>query len=400
MSSQEDTVHGLPRQAILSFDSQFRQSLTNALHTESDRLNDWFLANSTTASKAAWREAYARMKLVRAEIEQLALDPKGEVESLIQEIAALGLDEPLPIKVVSADGLLPIEIAPAPVPPDLTGLPELDSLWRQFTNNRTDHNLRNRLLAHYEKFAWLCIHRHLRLVGLPRHRADEYLGASWTGLVNAANKFNPARGVSFLAYASVAIYRSLVCSNGRVSRGELKYRKLNKLRRQASNSIGRRANDHDLAAFAGMTEQHLAQEFRESAGTRHIVTGEVQSTTRVANTSDVPGPSDRITVVDSLEVALRLVQPNHREVTVRYLAGGATGVEIGHEMGLTRSRIQQIASRSAERIRDQVDADGQLSQAARLARRDDQPSFWEMAGAKLEADFKAAKARLLERETA
>lgn len=314
--------------------SQNEVSRIHALELESKRLQEWTCDNCTSASAGAWKEAIQRLREVNAELTQLRTD------DLIQEIASLPPDEPLPIEVVPNDDR-----------PDLSSTDELTNLWWQFVANRNDHDLRNRILSHYTNFIWFMVRRFLTLSGRPQSLAEGYLGAGWIGLAKAAKVYHPSKPYAFLTGAGPYVWKELQRFYGAPSKGEMTRHSLERRRRLLTNNLGRRANDFELASDLGISEEVLAKQLADSAATKHVSVGEFHGTHRAeTEESKSTDPTHRVAVTDQLAHGLRFVTEDCRAVMQRHFGEDTTLREIGEDLGVSRERIRQRCEAGRQRI--------------------------------------------------
>ena len=158
------------------------------------------------------------------------------------------------------------------------------------------------------------------------------------GLIEAAERFDPSRGVRFLSYASWWIRKYM----------------LRALERHAhltsSPKPGARASDGAAHARAERQRILSLSDFMQSSGERDVI--------ETIASDSVDGPEAQILATDLVQAlgsVLHKLPEREREIlSAHFGLGGTTGRtlhEIGENWGLTRERVRQLERRALERAR-------------------------------------------------
>jgi RNA polymerase sigma-32 factor len=200
---------------------------------------------------------------------------------------------------------------------------------------------------------------------------DDLVGAGNIGLVKAAQKFEPERGLQFSTYATYWI-RALMLEalerigGRRLSREE---RKMFYHENKARKALGMDVTDPEIAASLGIKETSVAA-FRAR---RVFSLDAVASNTEYGETtygenmpSSDPSAEDRYASVEehqasmrALEAAMRRLSAREREVVQArfYAEKKQTLEELGSQFGFSRERVRQIEARALQKLRKAMEAE-------------------------------------------
>ena len=195
------------------------------------------------------------------------------------------------------------------------------------------------------------------------------------GLVKAAERVDPGRGVKFISYAVWWIRQSILVSvseNSRMIRMPMNRvglaQRATKASRALEQDLGREADAEELAKELGVTKKEIEEVTTFSQGHLSLdqpVHDEGNESTFVDQIVDErTAPPDTGAYEDSLrrdmERALESLTDRERTILTRYY--GLSGVkartleEIGKEMGYTRERIRQIKEQAIDKLRSRPQA--------------------------------------------
>jgi len=256
---------------------------------------------------------------------------------------------------------------PAPEPPD-----RLAASWRRF-KEEGDERSREGLILHYSPLVKFVAGR--VGVGLPRNvEQADLVSYGMFGLIDAIDKFEPARGIKFETYAVNRIKGAIldelraldwVPRSVRARAREIQ-RSLNELEHQ----LHRSATDEELAEHMGVTVDTLQDHLGEIATLGFIALDElVEPGERgsaafgdlVADPKAIdPGGSfeqqeSRYVLIDAIN---RLAERERLVITLYYYEG-LTLAEIGAVLGVTESRICQIHTKAVLSLRNRLLEPGQ-----------------------------------------
>lgn len=223
----------------------------------------------------------------------------------------------------------------------------------------------------------------------PRHvEREELARAGMLGLVEAAARFDPARG-SFAAFAGRRIEGAILDEVRRRSWAprsvRSRARSLGQLEEQLTHQLGRAPSDERLAQAAGMSLGELAEHRARSAR------GWVDTLDRPAGDESGPSlaelvadphacPTEELLEEDELRAYLRSAVVNlperHRLVIVGYFLEGRSMDELARLLGVSQSRVSQLKDYALALMRSGIESQyadgpsptgGSRSQRARAA---------------------------------
>jgi RNA polymerase sigma factor FliA len=237
------------------------------------------------------------------------------------------------------------------------------SLWRQF-GQRREQPLRDRLVLHYAPLVKYVAGR--VGTGLPAHvEVADLIQSGIFGLVDAIEKFEPARGLKFETYAMQRI-RGAILDDLRAQdwvprsvRGRA--REVERALERLGAQLRRTPTDAELADELGLSLQELRDVYAQLQLTSVVALDELAAAGR--------GPTPLADILEDQEaldpVALLVDQDNRRQlaqaiahlaerdrvVVTLYYFENLTLAEIGRVLGVTESRVCQLHTRAVLRLR-------------------------------------------------
>ena len=240
-------------------------------------------------------------------------------------------------------------------------------LWELYVADRSDVTRRNELVERFIPFAEFIT-----------QRIGAGLGGSWTqgdlrslayeGLIQAVQRYEPARGVKFTSYAGWRIRGAILDGLqdadpvGRNTRLKMKQR--DKVARRLEQLSGHKATDEELAEVLGWDGAELA---RCAAGKDVSIDS--------ARTVDAAGVGQGAVVVlrdllagrdesrtrrerrDLWELVTFPLDVDQRTLLFLYYDRGLTMLKIGEIFGYSESRISQLHSEAVDEIRRYIRSD-------------------------------------------
>ena len=193
---------------------------------------------------------------------------------------------------------------------------------------------------------------------------EDLAGEGYLGLVQAAQKFQPKRGVQFSTFAVPRVRGAMIDLLRRespLSRPMAKHVADLKSEQDALRErLGREPTQDELAE-----ELHLSvKKASEVLAIRslHVVSLENQGDHISPFFSDTQAsPEDvavRTAIKRELDAYLARLQPNDREVIERIYWRHQKHVEVAADLGISPSRVSQVRSRALRQLRQMLAADG------------------------------------------
>jgi len=204
-------------------------------------------------------------------------------------------------------------------------------------------------------------------VQFPRHvDRDELARAGSLGLVEAARRYDPVRGVPFVHFAARrirgAILDSVRAADWAPRSVRLLSRRLEATEQQLSSDLGRPPSKQETADALGVPVEEL-HTLRNSVYRSVVVALEQvldDGGGEDLNLLDVLPDKSRLEPAEELEGkeliaylrdAVKLLPERHRLVIVGYFLQELTSADLARFLGVTESRISQLRSEALEMLR-------------------------------------------------
>jgi RNA polymerase sigma factor for flagellar operon FliA len=247
----------------------------------------------------------------------------------------------------------------------LTG-PEAETLWRAW-RERGDARARDRLVLAYAPMVKYLASRKAR--ELPAHcELDDLVSCGLVAVVEAVDRFDPAKGATFEQYAWTRVAGSIVDElrrQDRVSRSSRSLaRAIDRTQERWLVQKGRHANEQELAAELKIGIRELRDRTGEldranvvslNAPTGDEHSGEIGET---IGAGPGPGDPDRALLnrekTEVFKEAMGALSDRERDVLTLVYVSGLQGAEIGRRLGVTESRVSQILASARTKLRTQL----------------------------------------------
>lgn len=239
-------------------------------------------------------------------------------------------------------------------------------LWRAWMTRR-DAALRERILIQYAPLVKYVVGR--LAITLPASLdADDVLSYGTMGLLDAIDRFDPGRGVTFETYAIARIRGSIIDglrSQDPVSRtARQRSRKIERAFAELEGELGRAATDAEVAARLGidLTTLHETQ-IQTAPGLISIdcpvESDDAGSTTWGDLIADEHSPNpeaqaEKRETLQSLVGAIQHLPERERLVLALYYNEELTMKEISRVLEVSESRVCQLHSQALVRLRRQL----------------------------------------------
>lgn len=214
----------------------------------------------------------------------------------------------------------------------------------------------------------------------PRHvDREELVRAGTLGLLEAAQRYDEARGVPFPRFAAQRIRGAILDA---VRATDWAPRSLRTMARQVENAehdlankLGRPATLDEVAAHVGTTREaviEMKDRMRRSVllALDFTVTTEDEEEVTLGDMVCDRTSLEPSEVLENRELrsylhdAIDLLPARHREVIAGYFLDGRASDEIAASLGVTASRVSQLRTEALEMLRDGIDAQYGAERAA------------------------------------
>jgi RNA polymerase sigma factor for flagellar operon FliA len=238
----------------------------------------------------------------------------------------------------------------------------------------TDSTARQRLILRHHSLVTQIARRMFSRTP-PCVELDDLISIGTMGLIDAADRFDPALGTVFGAYARIRIKGAIVDALRRQDWVPRLIRSRNstfaEARRSLSQRLGRSPSQSELAIFLGRIGVVDFHSFRsEATVTRLISTEDLRGGTdhRVGDllTSPAKSPAEvytRIRLEQTIRQVMRSLAERDQRIVQLYYFDGLSLRAIGTKLDITESRVCQLHMRIRKRLRQLLSA-RDLGQAA------------------------------------
>ncbi len=189
------------------------------------------------------------------------------------------------------------------------------------------------------------------------------------GLIDAAERFDEARGIKFETFAERRIRGAMIDALRRDAwpRGVRRQRReLEAAREELRRELGAEPSLADLAARVGSDEARLGKTIVRintiestsplSCGD-HVDEAQLPAVLVPAEPERPDNAYERVEVRDRVRGAIESLPPRERRVISLYYYGEVTMKEIGAELGVNGSRVSQLHARALRRLREALGTD-------------------------------------------
>ncbi|MCZ7525208.1 MAG: RNA polymerase sigma factor WhiG [Acidimicrobiia bacterium] len=245
--------------------------------------------------------------------------------------------------------------------PEVSAVTEL---WEEYKSTGASE-IRERLILHYSPLVKFVAGR--VAAGLPQNiEQADLVSYGIFGLIDAIDKFDPARGFKFETYAISRIKGSIIDelrSIDWVPRSvRAKARAIERAYSKLENELRRTPEDREVAAELDMTEEELAQVLSQVSFVGIVALDELLAGSQRGDGTTVGDTiADRaFDPVKAFEIdemkhvladAINRMPDRERLVLTLYYYEGLTLAEIGEVLGVTESRVCQIHTKAILQLR-------------------------------------------------
>jgi RNA polymerase sigma factor for flagellar operon FliA len=248
---------------------------------------------------------------------------------------------------------------------------EAENLWRNWKERR-DVRSRDRLVLAYSPMVRYIASRKVR--ELPAHcELDDLASAGLLALLEAIDRFDPAKGASFEQYAWTRVAGALVDELRKLDWASRSVRREGRRIERARDSFfartGTMPTEDELAGELGISVDELRASVDDidrsdvaslNAPTRGL--DEVAGTVELGETIQAPTgghePEAKLLHGDrnaAMRTAIARLNKREREVLSLVHIQELPGAEIGRLLGVSESRVSQILAGIRRKLKDQLD---------------------------------------------
>jgi RNA polymerase sigma factor FliA len=230
---------------------------------------------------------------------------------------------------------------------------DLDQIWRDYRAS-DDPALRNRLVLQYSPLVKYVAGR-LRTRMPESVEQDDLVSDGVLGLMDAIERFEPARGLSFQTFAVPRI-RGAIIDGMRamdiVPRSVRdKLRLVNRAQASLEERLGRVPEDVEVAREVGIPVQQLRDLSRKASST-HANLDDFDLADELSSAADHRVEQGDVRA-SLMQVVDQLVERD-RIIIALYYFEGLTLAEIGQVLGVTESRVSQVHRRATTVLRQRL----------------------------------------------
>lgn len=290
-------------------------------------------------------------------------EPVGEPVERSDGAVATVLDLPT-VPLAPPSGASDAAVAETPDDPPVELTAQLTAgLWAEFHAVRSRH-ARDRLVVHYRGLVRGVAGR--MAGGLPSHvDVSDLVQVGMFGLLDAVERFDPAREVRFESYAAQRIRGAMLDelrAQDWVPRGaRARRREVERTRERLEAVRGRSVADREIAAELRISLRELrgALQHRQLVSVEALEAGTPGPMTIADLLPDDTAP-DPVVIAEHAETVRELVGAvgslgdRDRQVVRLYYLENRTLAEIGRMLGVTESRVCQLHTRLVTRLRSRL----------------------------------------------
>jgi RNA polymerase sigma factor for flagellar operon FliA len=240
-----------------------------------------------------------------------------------------------------------------------------DELWEEYKHTR-DPAIRELFIKQYSPLVKYVAGK--VAVGMPSNvEFDDLVGFGVFGLLDAIDKFDPAKNVKFKTYAVTRIRGSIfdeLRSMDWVPRSvRQKSREIEDVIVRLESKLGRTANDTEIAASLGVSETEYQQTMFKISGTSIMslndvwYSGDDSERISIGDSIESPSSMNPDVIIEREEIkrviveAINELPEKEKMVLVLYYYEDLTLKEIGQVLNVTESRVSQLHTKANLRLR-------------------------------------------------
>jgi RNA polymerase sigma factor FliA len=240
----------------------------------------------------------------------------------------------------------------------------IDTIWAEFVKTR-QQRLRDELILEYTPFVRFVVGR----LGIPPTsliEMDDLLSYGTIGLINAIDRFDPARGIRFEAFATPRVRGAVIDHLRTLSwlprTAASRVRQIEQALSGLQQRLGRPAKEEEVAAELGVSIERYRQMLLDASTTvlsidvplNTVRDDETMTLRDLLEDRDTPGPdeeTERRELVTALSSAIDQLPEREQLLLALYYQEELTMKEISKVMSVSESRVCQLHMQTIMRLR-------------------------------------------------
>ncbi len=240
---------------------------------------------------------------------------------------------------------------------------ELESLWMSYLEDKSNKKLRDILIVQYIYLTKYVIGR-IKLTLPPNYAVDDITSFGLEGLIDAIEKFVPAKGSHFETYAIMRIRGTIIDkirSQDWMPRSiRKKIKDIKTAIEELKQQLRRTPTNQEIADYLGIEKEKVISIMAEDTSVGSLYekkySGDegIELIDTIEDTNSV-NPLDKLEerdVKNELQTALQKLPERERMVMVLYYHENMTLKEIGESLDVSESRICQIHAQAIMKLRN------------------------------------------------
>ena len=230
---------------------------------------------------------------------------------------------------------------------------DLEQIWHEFRETK-DPALRNRLVLQYAPLVKYVAGR-LRTRMPDSVDSDDLVSDGVLGLMDAIERFEPARGLSFQTFAVPRIRGSIIDGMRAMDFVPRSVRDKLRIVQRAQvtleERLGRAPEDREVAKEAGIPLQQL-RDLSRQAHSSHANLDDFDLADELSSAAEHRVEQGEVNAT-LMRVVDQLAQRDQVIIALYYFEG-LTLAEIGQVLGVTESRVSQVHRRATSQLREKL----------------------------------------------
>ncbi|MFW5808609.1 MAG: RNA polymerase sigma factor WhiG [Spirochaetota bacterium] len=243
-----------------------------------------------------------------------------------------------------------------------------DDLWTRFAKSR-ELEIRDYFVIKYAPLVKYVAGK--VSMGMPQNiEFDDLVSYGIFGLIDAINKYDPARGIKFKTYAMTRIRGSIfdeLRSIDWIPRSiRQKAKEIETIIAELENKLGRTVEDEEISKELGISLEEFHSILNKVSGTSIVslndiwYLGDDNDELSIMETLEAPDNMNPDVLIEKEEIkehiveAIKKLPDKEKKVIVLYYYEDLTLKEIGQVLDVTESRISQLHTKAIMRLRGRL----------------------------------------------